>query len=70
MTLIRWLSVLPALGILAGTPFVNRAAPLVLGFPPILAWLVFWVVATSVVMAVVYAADPANRAPRPKGPTA
>jgi hypothetical protein len=62
MKMTHWLTILPALGILGGTPFVNRAAPLVLGFPPILLWLVFWVVATAVIMAIVYAMDPANKA--------
>lgn len=57
----RWLAVLPFVGILAGTPFFNRAEPLVLGLPPILVWLVLWVVATSAIMAVVYRCDPANR---------
>jgi hypothetical protein len=61
MKITHWLTILPAIGILGGTPFVNRAAPLVLGFPPILLWLAAWVVATAVIMAIVYALDPANR---------
>ena len=63
MALLKWLSLIPALGILIGTPFVNRAAPLIYGFPPILAWLVAWVIGTSAIMALVYLADPANRTP-------
>ena len=58
----RWLAILPFLGILVGTPFFNSAAPIVFGFPVILVWLVFWVVATSAIMAVIYRSDPANRA--------
>lgn len=58
----RWLAILPVLGFLAGTPFFNRTAPSVLGFPVLLVWLVSWVVATSVIMAIVYRFDPANRA--------
>ncbi len=60
----RWLALLPFLGILVGTPFLNRVTPFVLGFPLILAWLVFWVVATAAIMALIYATDPANREPR------
>ena len=61
----RWLAILPFLGILAGTPFFNSAAPSVLGLPVILVWLVSWVVATSVIMAVVYRFDPVNAADAP-----
>ena len=57
----RWLAALPFLGILAGTPFFNRADPSILGLPVILVWLVSWVVATSAIMAAVYRSDPANR---------
>lgn len=56
----RWLAILPFLGILAGTPFFNSATPSILGLPVILVWLVAWVVATSVIMAVIYRFDPAN----------
>lgn len=57
----RWLAILPFLGILAGTPFFNRTAPSVLGLPVILVWLVSWVVATSIIMAIVYRFDAVNR---------
>ena len=57
----RFLAVLPFLGILVGTPFVNRVTPFVLGLPLILAWLVLWILLTSAIMAVVYRFDPANR---------
>jgi hypothetical protein len=58
---IRWLAALPFLGMLIGPVFLNRAQPLVLGMPLLLAWLVMWVVLTSVIMAVVYVFDPTNR---------
>lgn len=61
MSALRWLALLPFLGILVGTPFFNRTTPSILGIPVILVWLVSWVVATSVIMAIVYRADPANR---------
>ena len=55
------LAVLPFIGILVGTPFVNRVEPYVLGMPFILFWLVMWVVLSSIIMAIVYAVDPANQ---------
>ena len=57
----RFLAILPFLGILVGTPFVNRVEPLVLGLPLILAWLLLWILLTSAIMAVIYRTDPANR---------
>jgi hypothetical protein len=61
MRFLRWLAVLPFLGMLVGPFFVNRATPLVLGMPLLLAWIVLWVLLTSAVMAVIYVNDPANR---------
>jgi hypothetical protein len=57
----RFLAVLPFLGILVGTPFVNRVEPLIFGLPLILAWLLLWILLTSAIMAVIYRFDPANR---------
>ncbi|ABO68529.1 MULTISPECIES: DUF3311 domain-containing protein [Geobacillus] len=59
MKSIRWLMVLPFLGMLGGIPFVNRVEPYVLGMPFLLFWLVAWVIVTSVIMAIVYRFDPA-----------
>ena len=59
---LRFLAVLPFIGILLGVPFVNRVEPLVMGMPLVLAWIVFWVVMSAVIMAVVYRLDPSNRA--------
>jgi hypothetical protein len=61
MKSIRWLMVLPFLGILGGIPFVNKVTPYVFGMPFILFWLVAWVVITSAIMAVVYRFDPEVR---------
>jgi hypothetical protein len=58
---IRWLMVLPFLGILGGIPFANKVAPYVLGMPFILFWLVAWVILTSAIMAIVYRFDPEVR---------
>jgi hypothetical protein len=52
---------LPFLGILGGIIFANRVEPFVLGLPFILFWAVTWVVLTSVIIAVVYVLDPANK---------
>jgi xanthosine utilization system XapX-like protein len=60
MNSVRWLAVLPFLGILIGTAFFNTVEPLIFGIPFVLAWIVGWVVLTSVVMAIVYFFDPAN----------
>jgi Protein of unknown function (DUF3311) len=59
--LIFLLAVLPFIGILVGTPFVNKVEPYVLGMPFILFWIVMWVVLSSIIMAIVYAVDPANK---------
>ncbi|RKT21942.1 uncharacterized protein DUF3311 [Paraburkholderia sp. RAU2J] len=59
--LLRVLAALPFIGILLGVPLVNRVEPLVLGMPFVLAWIVMWVVLSSILMAVVYRLDPANR---------
>jgi uncharacterized membrane protein len=58
---LRLLAVLPVIGIVLGIVFANRVEPLVLGMPFALAWIVLWVLLTSVVMAIVYRFDPANR---------
>ena len=65
MTVVRWLALLPFLGILVGVGFVNRVEPLVLGMPFVLAWIVGWVVVGSALMAIVYALDPANKQGEP-----
>jgi hypothetical protein len=62
---IRWLAIVPFLALLVGPFFVNRATPFVLGLPFLLAWIVVWILLTSVIMAVIYAADPANREGEP-----
>ncbi len=60
------LACLPFLGILGGAGLANRTEPYVLGLPFLMAWIVLWVVASSGIMGIVYALDPANgdRSPR------
>lgn len=62
MRWVRWLALLPFLGMLGGPFVLNRVTPLVLGLPLLLAWLVFCVLMTSVIMGVIYLCDPENRA--------
>ncbi|MFI5238989.1 MAG: DUF3311 domain-containing protein, partial [Gemmatimonadales bacterium] len=50
----RWVAVLPTLGMLGGLPFDNRVRPYVLGLPFLLAWIVAWVIMTSIIMAMIY----------------
>ncbi|HET7457701.1 MAG TPA: DUF3311 domain-containing protein [Gemmatimonadaceae bacterium] len=56
----RWLALLPTIGLLGGVPFANRVRPYVLGLPFLLFYIVAWVVATSALLAVVYAMDSAR----------
>jgi xanthosine utilization system XapX-like protein len=63
MSAIRWLAVLPFVGILVGTTFVNSVEPLVFGMPLVLAWIVGWVIVGALIMAVVYILDPVNALP-------
>ncbi|WP_233835604.1 DUF3311 domain-containing protein [Paraburkholderia sp. ZP32-5] len=59
--LLRVLAALPFIGMLVGIAFVNRVEPLVLGMPFVLAWIVMWVILSSIIMAIVYNIDPSNR---------
>lgn len=61
MNWIKWLALLPFLGMLGGPFLFNRVEPLVLGMPLLLAWMVGCTLATSLVMGVIYLCDPANR---------
>jgi hypothetical protein len=61
MGAIKWLALLPFIGMLGGVFFVNQVEPLVLGMPLLLAWIVLWVLLTAAIMAVIYIADPRNR---------
>ena len=58
---IRWLAIVPFLALIIGPFFVNQPRPLILGLPLLLAWIVVWILLTSVIMAVIYASDPANQ---------
>ncbi|MCL6454278.1 MAG: DUF3311 domain-containing protein [Alicyclobacillus sp.] len=58
---IRWLVVLPLLGIFVGVLFANRVTPYVLGMPFLMFYIVLCIVLTSVCMAIVYRFDPSNR---------
>lgn len=40
-----------------GVPFVNRVDPRIFGLPFILAWIVFWVLATPITLYVIFRAE-------------
>ncbi|MGG5254286.1 DUF3311 domain-containing protein [Neobacillus sp. SM06] len=61
MKLYHLLALLPFIGILGGIFFTNRVTPYILGMPFILFWIVFWVVMTSAIMAIIYQLDPKNK---------
>src|SRR4051812_11085725 len=61
MGFVRWLAVLPFLGILVGVPLLNQVEPMVLGMPLVLAWVVLWIILTAGIMTIIYMCDPANR---------
>jgi hypothetical protein len=65
MRSVRWLAVIPFLALVVGPFFVNRATPIILDLPFLLAWIVAWILITSAIMAVIYATDPANRSDEP-----
>jgi hypothetical protein len=61
MRAVRWLAVLPFLGMLVGPFFFNRVSPPVLGMPFLLAWLVAWILLTAPIMALIFWLDPENQ---------
>ncbi|RIV21961.1 DUF3311 domain-containing protein [Alicyclobacillaceae bacterium I2511] len=58
---IRWLALLPALGVFVGVIFANRVTPYVLGMPFLWFYVLLCVLVTSAVMAIIYALDPENK---------
>ena len=52
--LYRWLALLPTLGMLGGVPLANREQPYVLGMPPLLAWIVGWVLVVPLFLYAAY----------------
>jgi hypothetical protein len=61
----RWLAIVPFLALLIGPFFVNSATPIILGLPLLLAWIVVWILFSSLIMAVIYTTDPVNREDEP-----
>lgn len=53
----HWLAAVPTVVLLGGIPFVNRVHPMVFGLPLLMAWIVFWVVATSATMGLILYLD-------------
>ncbi len=48
------LALVPVIALVGGLPFVNRVEPTVLGLPFLLFWILAWVLATPLVLAVAY----------------
>ena len=65
MRSIHWLAIVPFLALLVGPFFVNKAEPIILGLPFLLAWIVAWILNTSLIIAVIYTTDPVNREDEP-----
>jgi hypothetical protein len=65
MAFIKCLAALPFIGILVGVPLLNQVQPLIFGLPLILAWILFWILATAAIMGLIYRTDPANRSDGP-----
>lgn len=61
---IGYLAIVPVLGLLLGPVIHNSATPFILGMPFLLGWMVIWVVLVSIVMAIIYAFDPARQVAR------
>jgi hypothetical protein len=61
MSLIKWLALIPFIGLLGGTYFANKVTPYLFGMPFLLGYCVIWVVITTVIMVVIYKLDPRNR---------
>ncbi len=58
MPAIRWLAVIPFIGMFLGPIFHNSAEPYILGLPFELGWIVVWVLITAAIMAIIYRLDP------------
>jgi ABC-type antimicrobial peptide transport system permease subunit len=65
---IRWLAVIPFIGMFAGPILHNSVTPFILEMPFILGWLVIWVLLTSAIMAVIYGLDPVRLAGEEEAP--
>jgi Protein of unknown function (DUF3311) len=61
MKLQHALAAVPFIGILVGMFFANRVEPYVLGLPFAMFWVVAWVVAAAILMAIVRRLDERER---------
>lgn len=58
---IKWLLLVPFIGMLGFLPLANRIEPYVFGLPFLLFWIVLWILLSFVILAVVYILDPDNK---------
>jgi hypothetical protein len=58
MPAIRWLAILPFVGMFVGPIVHNSATPSIFGLPFELGWIVIWILITAAIMALIYRFDP------------
>lgn len=51
---LKWLAVAPAIGLLFGTPLLNKISYSLFGLPIILVWEVLCTIATSLILLLIY----------------
>ncbi|MGG3574189.1 DUF3311 domain-containing protein [Bacillus gobiensis] len=61
MHAIKWLALVPLIGIIVGVVFFNQVTPFILGMPFLLFWLVMWTVLSSLIMGIVFKFDPDSK---------
>ncbi|WP_067065375.1 DUF3311 domain-containing protein [Roseateles chitosanitabidus] len=63
-----WLALLPVAHAVLGVLIADRVRPFIAGLPFFMAWILSGTLLCSVVMAIVYRLDPANRVDEEPGP--
>ncbi|ALC83165.1 MULTISPECIES: DUF3311 domain-containing protein [Bacillus] len=61
MHAIKWLALVPLIGIIVGVVFFNQVTPFILGMPFLLFWLVMWTILSSLIMGIVFKFDPDSK---------
>jgi hypothetical protein len=60
MNAIKYLAILPFIGMFIGPILHNSTTPYIIGLPFVLGWIVIWILITSAIMALIYVTDPAR----------
>jgi hypothetical protein len=58
MNAIKYLAILPFIGMFIGPILHNSTTPYIIGLPFVLGWIVIWILITSAIMALIYVTDP------------